>query len=461
MIALSQKFNFTTVIARVANGEDYSQNSVGFASFNAILVKDTLSDESSIRSIHSVAFANFRFAVVTNLPNVMDSFAVFLLPFDFPTWLAIGICAVAVTVVMTISNRNGAILAISHFIRVISLLLGQSGGNLLHLFKSRLVAAFLLTGWFWSCYILMFNLYQGSILSHLAVPMPPRVPQSMDELLISNLPVLTRSTLFSRSTTTSSSWIVESHLIREVTASFSAKFGALLDRVLFIDRDDITTLNISRVISNSEDIRTRHSNNSVLRTAHRFAVMDTKEVISVLGELIGIFGQKFITVGREETPFRTIIVDHLSPNFVSEFMSISFNSLIEAGISARWESLSELRHVASFMWEHGGETSAKFVRNKMANAKTSVVFYEAVPVSMKVVKFVFYLCAGIMGVSGIVFLWEGRNMYGNYLIDRFIKKFQKNIIARHILNIYYFEMNQMNEYLLNTYYSYLLGWNVR
>ncbi|OXA54815.1 hypothetical protein Fcan01_10448 [Folsomia candida] len=402
---LAQHYNFTVI---PIPGKALETTVVGRIGFRHYLTGGFIADISSKKmNIFRTTFTEIEFVLVTDHPTLMNDFAVFLYPFDSLTWTLICVSVVAITRIIRLQwrkdDRNSAFLDL---LRIASLLLGQAGGNLLTLFKSRWIASFLLPVWFWACYILMFNLYQGSIFSYLTVTMSPRVPRTMAELLESDFKVVTRSSI--------ANYDHEQHkvihwalLIEEIITFKEGlsrnesieKYNRLQNRTSFYRFSEIDVLTLVKSLSLSTQ---EHAG---FRQAP-IVLMDVKMGLLDLAVLLEKVGKRYVIRGREATPFHSITVSAGFRNFLTPYISETIDALEEFGISGRWDELSHLKYKLSAMVQMGRSSYSELFRKEMAGRKKSIVFHESAQVSLKVMKFLFFLCGGLVLCAGCVLGWE-------------------------------------------------------
>ncbi|OXA48376.1 hypothetical protein Fcan01_17410 [Folsomia candida] len=102
----------------------------------------------------------------------------------------------------TSETQNLAGNCIPNFLNVVCILLGQVNGDSLRMFhKKNWTAAPILTVWLLcGCYIIMANLYTGSIFSFLSGVKLPELPSNLDDLVASNIPLITTGSGYNVST---------------------------------------------------------------------------------------------------------------------------------------------------------------------------------------------------------------------------------------------------------------------
>ncbi|OXA54433.1 hypothetical protein Fcan01_10518 [Folsomia candida] len=405
---LAELYNFTLITPQFHRHQLSKNKFVGSIGFSHYLDKDFISGFQIQKPlIYKTTFSPVTFLIVTDHPTLMNNFAVFLHPFDASTWTLIFTSAIAITIVVRLAGYRNSLF--SDFLRIASLLLGQVGGNMLQLFKSRGIASHLvLTLWFWACYILMFNLYQGSIFSYLSVTVPPRVPRTMGELLDSEFKVVTRSSLelWNAENKTVTDW---SLLLQEVLTFKEVlwrnesieKYDRLEKRIKFCRVNEIDSLTLARSLSFSVQEYAGFRQEPIV-------LMDVDFAISDLAVLLEALGGRYVIKGRDTTPFDQIAMSVGQRNFLAPYISETIDNLEEFGISGRWEEQRLLQHKLKAMVKLGGANYSGLLRKEMADGSEPFVFHEAAPVSLKVMKFVFFLCSGFVLLAGGVFGWECR-----------------------------------------------------
>ncbi|OXA54822.1 hypothetical protein Fcan01_10447 [Folsomia candida] len=146
---LTQRYNFTVIPTM---GKFNMDNFVGRLSFRQYLNNGFITRLANERAlVYKVTFSEIEFVIVTDHPTLRNDFAVFLYPFDAPTWTLIFLSAIGITIVgrlglRKVGHQNSSMF--SDVLRISSILLGQVEGNTLKLFKSKRIAWFLLPVWF-------------------------------------------------------------------------------------------------------------------------------------------------------------------------------------------------------------------------------------------------------------------------------------------------------------------------
>ncbi|OXA54438.1 hypothetical protein Fcan01_10513 [Folsomia candida] len=417
---LAQRYNFTVI---PAFGKFNMDNFVGELSFRQYLNNAFMAGLANKRPfIHKVTFSEVGFFIVTDHPTLRNDFAGFLCPFDAPTWTLIFLSAIGITIAARlgwgrVGYKNASIF--SDFLRISSILLGQVGGNIVQLFKSGLIASSLLPVWFWACYILMFNHYQCSILSYLTVTTSPRVPRTMGELLDSDYRVVTRSSITRWNSTENQA--MEWSLLTQEISTFKEvlsreesidKYERLQNRIKFYRVSEIDSLTLAKSLSYSIQEYAGFRQEPIV-------LMDVKMAISDLAVLLGELGNRYVINVRDVTPFRTISMSVGYRNFLTPYISETLTNLEEFGISGRWDALRYLQYKLNAVRLAGRSKFRKLFRREMADGREPVVFHEAAPVSLKVMKFVFFLCGELVLFAGCVFGWEwgkvGTRFYGQWV----------------------------------------------
>lgn len=150
-----------------------------------------------VQTPYRVDYNNVQFVFVSPLPTVLNGMSVFLSPFDDTVWVTLILSTVLITVVIRVSNRTNTLLhsVIGDFLNVNMILIGQFNGCCWKMFyHKKFVAVPILIVWMLGgCYIIMNNLYTGSVFSFLSAVMPPIFPSSFKDLVDSNIPILTMS----------------------------------------------------------------------------------------------------------------------------------------------------------------------------------------------------------------------------------------------------------------------------
>lgn len=360
-------------------------------------------------------FGKFGFSVVTKFPRAESSFGNVFTPFDASTWtLMLTFCVVITLVIQFIYNlpNNKAeygVIFVRDLITFISILLNQNGGDIVKSLQKQRKAVPILAVWFFGGYVLMENLYQGSITSDLTVTPFPAVPKSFEGLAKSNLTIITSSTISSPSGEHKSFIkFLLLPLLHSIRTSGDNKFGSYLSnfiqRMVYIPPFKNDWVEFARIISNSGIIR---SNNSEFRTSDTFAIVDQASDLVTFTALIKTLGKRLVIDNLQNAPFQFNTFTDSSHNYISTTIATVFARLMGSGIYGRWELLETMRIKLLFVHELGEGFSRKLFLKFTSNFRESnVQMYNSEGEAFPALFYVFGLCATVIAVAVVSLLVE-------------------------------------------------------
>ncbi|OXA44758.1 hypothetical protein Fcan01_20729 [Folsomia candida] len=416
---------------------------VGLLAFQIVLNNSTMRTFiDSKDGFLSSSWVNFGFEIVTQFPSSIDNFNVFLSPFDKTTWMLIVLSCVIITIVLQFdtSDKEIRVPPIFEFIRVAAILLGQIGGNLLHSYKSTRVSRTVFPVWLFGCYILMTNLYQGSIFSFLTVSVPPIVPETLRALAESGYLIVTTShySYTLNYSTLSYHSLLKDGIIPEIMSKLGNNsnlrhvISQLDSNLVFIHPLKFGLSNWADAISSSTPISGEGKKTVRIPRKESFAILDVKTRLVIFSEYLKVTGKRYVVENREETPFHSIVFATCMKNFLYPLIHKSFNYLIDSGIQARWDDVFDMHNRLMVMRQLGNATYKKIFAKFMANKGTEMhTFPEARPVSLKVIKYVYTIC-GVLGISSLVaFLFEEKIWISNFFasICKVVRNLKDKIIS--------------------------------
>jgi hypothetical protein len=271
-------------------------------------------------------------------------------------------------------------------------------------------------GWLFACYILMANLYQGSILSYLTVAIPSQVPNTLSELVDSNLWSLTVSFFRKKEGNWSTDYSYHSSLqetaIPSIISSWSdehrySKILAKFNKKLFFFPTTYISNNahIAKNISNFLPILNKF--NDSISTETTFAIFDKKFDLNAILESINILQKRFVIRSKEETHLNNMLLVEGRNNFLSHYINNGFRQFSQSGIDSLWKKIVVSKKYLYIMSKIGEKYRLKYFAKVLANAKDPIVFSESDPVSLKAIKYVIILCVTLSSVlGGVAFVVE-------------------------------------------------------
>lgn len=363
--------------------------------------------QENVFSVYTIQYNPYKFCVVPVFPSVGNNFATFLLPFDPTTWILLAISTVMVSTLLpsSISSTGFWIYRVAwrelisdKVFHVGVLLLGQSGNGDLkkNICRQACRRACFDRLVFFGCYILMTNLYQGSIFDLLTVSELPKVPVAMAELLSSQLPVLTRS-FYEWYDSSNREIMYDSTLKDCVIKPLKVAMAGNLRYLQSIDPFDqrltfVTPGNkaeIIRNISNSEQV-------NKFETGETFAVMDENEFLTALIEPIMFLGKRLVIHGRGDTGFQSFAVTFGSGNCIVPLFNSGFRRLQEAGFIEIW-SRADMQSVRTtslkWYWKHLYD---KYSAQVYSGVPFKQEYQKWAPVSVAAVQNTFAICGTLL-----------------------------------------------------------------
>lgn len=107
-----------------------------------------------------------------------------------------------------------------------------------------------------------------------------------------------------------------------------------------------------------------------------------------------------------ETPFSMNYFVEGAKNFMQDKLYTKFGQLSQSGILQGWENLEKILHQISFMDNYKPELMGRFLAKLISGGKKEIIFHEAEPVSLHIMKYIFALWALCVGVDGMVWMAE-------------------------------------------------------
>jgi hypothetical protein len=354
----------------------------------------------------------------------MDSLSAFISPFDTPTWISLIVSCAGIIIVLQVcrnsdNNLTKFLKGVSYdSFRVVCFLLGQVNGNIETVFrirgKSGVSGVMLVIGWFFGAYILMSNLYGGSLFSAFVVPQIPPVPTNFEELVHSNLTVLTNTFGTSRQDNTFFSTVKE-FIIPQLLEGLqnNAKFTQLLthfnSNLVFVPRAGriiSMALNISKSMKIGDDNESFETNNT-------FAILNKPSDLALTTEFIPLMDKhrnKYIIGGSGyETPFKVSNLLLVDNNFFAPVFSKIISQLVQSGLYDRWLRMTRIyAQLYYVVGRRDKKMYSEFFGKKMADWKESPHTLqnenESQSVSLKVLKNIFVIFGLIGGFILVQFV---------------------------------------------------------
>lgn len=424
---LRQQFNFTYQHWKVID-KPARQDIFGGISFSTVLLNETLKSmiENNFGMYH-VRFEKFKFSVVTSFPSVANNFATFLLPFDSITWILILISTLTISSLVPISvsysgfgYRNGVIEHIcDDLFQITAVLLGQSGkGDMTKIFSNKHLALIVSIVWLFGCYILMENVYQGSIFSFLTVPHFPEVPETIGELLESKIPVLTTTyfTYYVLVRNRSSGTIKYASTMKNLlipqwkmamggNLEYIKSINSLDERLTYVNPVEGTVKGIVQNVSNSIPLGKN------FETRETLAIMNHEKDLKYFTDPIRVLGKRFVIDSRDDTGFQTINVMYGFRNYIYPGIYASYKKMLEAGLVDKWANLYLSWEQLFRMRIYGRKVYKKYFAQVNSNVQFQQDFHDCIPVSVKALRYIFALCAVLLSVGWFILYLECKHLF--------------------------------------------------
>ncbi|OXA47561.1 Glutamate receptor 3.7 [Folsomia candida] len=364
---------------------------------------------------------------VTPFPKALDGMNVFLSPFDDMVWVVLLLSCVTITFVIGLSRiktvENFMSDVTQDLFNVTCILLRQVNGESLRMFNNRAcVAVPILTVWFLGgCYVIMDNLYTGSVFSFLSAVKAPRLPSSLVDLADSEIPIMTHSWYLDETDRPIRKIpILNDYLVPQYVNLFKDSpemmnmFRQLLKKLIFIHQDVdeyMSQSGISKLLRNSRQAMSGVSPNKVIDPEKTFAIMDSDQIVRMNGKLLQSTEKRLILYGKEYTPFNKVFVEVLKRNYLLPIFLKRLGQLLSNGMVDRWRKLEELYVPLYAHYAKNHTDYRKHFAVVMSNGREQITFHEANSISMGSVKEVFVLCGIFLSVSFVSILVECRRSF--------------------------------------------------
>ncbi|OXA43057.1 hypothetical protein Fcan01_22121 [Folsomia candida] len=359
-----------------------------------------------------ISTQRFPFVVVTSRPSIQNGFLTYLSPLDDITWILMTTTSTLITLILCSISQN-RIDMFATIYKINSLLVQQTAcSESLVIFKSKI----LLSAWLFWCFILTDNLYKGGIFSTLTVAERPWVPETMEALVRSDLPVVSTSVMRSvvRSNTTEKKFVVNAtirNMISQMEPHVSDSVRALESKLIIVNIVRIFAPMFVELVSNSTKLP-RWWSNETFDTGQTFALMDVEVMMPFFAESINLRQKRLVIRNREETPFTQNTISNGWTNIFSVMFASRMSVYETSGLLARWEKLYHLRVQIGYMGQMYGKKSKNYrdyFVNELTKPKDPAEFHEQQAVSLLAIRYTFAMCGFILLVGLVSFMTENRN----------------------------------------------------
>ncbi|OXA49811.1 hypothetical protein Fcan01_16000 [Folsomia candida] len=411
---LGDKHNFTYAEARNLKRTWDKVLIIGDMRFDLFLTEGAVhSLRQESYPILELDFEELQFTVVTKFPSKINSIFGVFTPFDGATWALILFSCLTMTLILQfdgngVAPRFAFLHTMGDFCLLNSILFGQSiADEILRAISNKKVAVPILTVWFFGCYLLMDNLYQGTIYSDLTVMYPPKVPKSLEALAMSNMSVFTTTWL--GFPPLDINCFITSGLIPMLRqhSNISGWLDDLQKRIIFI-HPNIVDASLAEKMSNSKPVVT-HFNES-FSTTDTFAILDRPSELGLLTASLQMLGKRLVVENKlgNILNFNTFVEGRR--NFFIPIFHQGLYKLRQSGIFSRWEILRGMKEKLRFMRQYEESVYKRYLVKLNSNFQEPSIFHESGDGdAVGALFYVIGLCAVLVGVGVVALGWECRD----------------------------------------------------
>ncbi|OXA49808.1 hypothetical protein Fcan01_16003 [Folsomia candida] len=397
---LGDKHNFTYAEARTLQ-----VTKVNYMEFDVLLTQSKVDYLPKINGhIFYVDFEELKFAVVTNFPSKINSIFGVFTPFDGATWALILLSCLAMTLIIQFEGnipRFTFLNMIGDFCLISSILFGQSiADKILRTMTNKKVSLPILTVWFFGSYLLMDNLYQGTIYSDLTVMYPQKVPETLETLAISNMSVLT--TTFSRFPPLLINCFITRSLIPMLRKHKEIPdwLDDLQKRVIFIHPNNVDASLTEKILTYRQVATNK---NETFSTTGSFAILDRTLELGRLTASLQMLGKRLVVESKSgnNLSFNTYVEGRR--NLFTPIFHQGLLHLKQSGVFGRWEILRGMKEKLRFMRQHGETVYKRYFVKLNSNFQEPNIFHKCGDGDgMGALLYVLGLCVVLVGVGVVV-----------------------------------------------------------
>lgn len=392
--------------------------------------------------IYDVELPGFDFVVITQFPRAVNSILGVFTPFNAAIWWSILTSCVCISIILQFEdigqpNNFDVLRSIKDYVTVQSLLFGQSlADEVLKNVKHKRISRPLWAVWFLACYVLMENLYQGSIYSDLTVRVPPTVPKTFEDLIAADLTIITSTPIYMINQFTgrvaTPSLLNQSMILDILKKNVDKRFDKweenLDAKIIYINRDIEYVIPFVKNISNFLPFRLTE-NSSWIDTKETFAIMDSVKDLQLWTEVLNIFGKRLVMLSKAgDSSFRYSSVTSGYQNFISPKIKSSLQHMTQSGILARYnildKTMAKLRYEEKIEQEDqskfGVKLGTKVTGAAVAGFKSGLNKDESLGALLHVLA----LCSIVVLVATIVLVCEKLVWYEKVRKERIRKRIE-------------------------------------
>ncbi|OXA48010.1 hypothetical protein Fcan01_17453 [Folsomia candida] len=379
IVSLSKILNFTVATYRAW------EPSIYYVYFNLVTGKFRRT-----YVVYHVRREMVQYGFVTPFPTAFNGMSVFLSPFDNLVWLILFAFCVTITLIVGLTEAKNLVRNfIPDFLDVVCILLGQVNGDSLKMFhKKNWTAVTILTVWFLGgAYIIMGNLYTGSIFSFLSGVKLPIFPSNLEDLVASTIPLFTTSYHSYAHTSGGYSSNLKKLIIpqhKNLFGNRSSFFATLerLDEKLFFIRAT-TEYQYFKFLANIDNSRPLKYLNKSISTRKTFAIMDVKGKLILTSRLLRWNGSRLIIPGGKDTPLSIITFGAAKKSFLLPIFLNKLRQLSSSGLEERWNKMENVYYPLRLQYLRNNSTFPVHFARAMAAEREPIMFSEADPISLE------------------------------------------------------------------------------
>ncbi|OXA54221.1 hypothetical protein Fcan01_11659 [Folsomia candida] len=294
---------------------------------------------------YSMRTESTKFIIVTQLPSSLEGMNAFLLPFTATVWLVLFATGVAICGLAGVvkTQKNPLDIGID-FIHLIAMLLKQVCNESSYIFGGNHIGQGVIWLWlFFGSNIIMDNLYTGEIFSYLSAIKIRQMPETLMELVDSNIPILTLHDYTVTGIETRVSGLIGDRIpgyIRFLNGrnDKSAQLvRQLAEKVVFFDA--FASTNYVSFITTILTMGNLTVLNGSVDTGLTYAVIDIEGVVGILAALLKSNGSRLVLNAREDFPLITMYFGQTSRNWVYPIITRRLGNLKASGIEGVWAKL--------------------------------------------------------------------------------------------------------------------------
>lgn len=408
---IAEKYNLTLTqyMGHYITPTSFVKNSFGVFFYR-------IGEVSPDEAMYEINVHIINFMTVTNPPSPGSGVATFVSPFDTGTWTSLLFSVISVAGCLTWLAWKGGeskdavtflTIMTEKVIMVACILLGQVGESTGKAYQSRKIVWILLILWLLGNFLLMANLYQGSIYSCLAIPKPIQTPHGVEALVNWNLPVIVMDDLYNAGTGRQDSYLLDYIIPRLMSKEShrSPKFLKLLSKFLAI----VLPRNNNTFSLWDKTIR---ANSSTSRT---IVVMKPNVGLETDMILNKYLGNRQIVLNKGDSPFNVVEFKVGSANLLTPYTVRELERMMESGLSNMWEKVLRINCILRTLNPANEKKYFEALQNLFGKVKQAIAFHEATPVSVELIEPIFAVC-GVLVISAMAgFVLENRNLLQTFM----------------------------------------------